>query len=74
VDVFFHKSLLVIGIEGMTTIFSYFAILIISIILILNYKSWFMKMVGMEGGMDVMRENGSELRQGAAGKALNPVG
>jgi len=68
-----QKVVTLISLNGMTKIFSYFATLIISLILIVNYKSWFSKMVGIDGGVDSMKEVSGEMKQGAGGKALNPL-
>ena len=69
-----QKLLMVSGLNSVATLFSYFSMIIISFIILMNINSWFMKMTGMEGALDLMKETGSELKQGTAGRVINPIG
>jgi len=69
-----QRIMTVIGLKSMTEMFSLFAFLLVSLILIMNFKSWFFKYIGLEGGVDTFKETFSEARQGTQYKALNPVG
>ncbi|MBD3822991.1 MAG: US12 family protein [Epsilonproteobacteria bacterium] len=69
-----QSAVMISGINGMTMIFSLFATLIISLILIYNYKSWFLKLVGVDGGLESLKESSQEMKQSVGGKVINPVG
>lgn len=69
-----NKIMMVSGLTSLASIFSYFAMIIIAFIILMNIKSWFLKMTGLEGALDLMKETGSELKHGTAGRVINPMG
>ena len=62
------------SLQGMVMIFSKFSTLVLSVVMIHNYKDWFTQKAGLDGGMNMTKETTSEIKSGVAGKALNPVG
>lgn len=70
----FDRIMTTSSIQGMVMIFSKFSTLILSVVMIHNYKDWFMQKVGADGGMNMTKETTAEVKSGVAGKALNPAG
>lgn len=69
-----QKIFVLTSLAGMTKVFTAFATLLMGIIAITTSKGWFMKLAGLDGAMDSFKEGMSEVKNSAAGKAINPVG
>jgi len=67
------KALTMGMIEGIASIFVYFAVIIVATIMIFNFRDWYTKLLGIDNAMNIMKEGGNEMKQGVS-KYVNPVG
>jgi len=69
-----QKIFVLSSLEGMVTMFSAFSTLIAGVIMLYSFEGLIEKLVGITSSGDTFKEASSELRQGGAGKVMNPIG
>lgn len=67
-----EKVFMLVSLKSMTAVFAHFIILVIAVVLILNYREWFAKMVGLDAGIDTTKASIGEVRN-TGGKYMTPV-
>ncbi len=68
-----QKILKISMIDGISSVFIYFSVMVVATIMIFNFRDWFTKLVGIDSAMNIMKEGGNEMKQGVT-KYVNPVG
>ena len=68
-----NKVLTMSMINGVASIFVYFAVLVVATVMIFNFRDWYTKFIGIDSAMNIMKESGNEIKQ-SVNKYVNPVG